>query len=59
MNSEYPATPCVQASLAVKERHKALGAETDPSPSEEFHEPPRRETVKWAHPMKFSGAKPD
>ena len=59
MNSENPPTPCVRASLAVKERHKALGAETEPSPPEEFHEPLRRETVKWAHPTKFSGAKLD
>ena len=59
MNFEYPPTPCVQASPGVKERHKALGAEPDPSPREEFHEPLRRETVTWAHPMKFSGAKPD
>lgn|GEM_PF-1452728 len=43
----------------MKERHKALGAEPDPSPREEFREPLRRETVKWEHPMKFSGAKPD
>ena len=43
----------------MKERYKALGAEPYLSSPEEFHEPPRRETVKWAHPMKFSGAKLD
>ena len=59
MNSEYPPTPCVQASLAVKERYKVLGADPDLSSPEEFREPPRRETVKWAHPTKFSGAKLD
>ena len=58
MTTENLPTPCVQASLAVKERYKVLGADPDLSSPEEFREPPRRETVKWAHPTKFSGAKP-
>ena len=59
MTIENPPTPSVLASPAEKARYKVHGAEPDPSPREEFHEPLRRETVKWAHPMKFSGAKPD
>jgi tripartite-type tricarboxylate transporter receptor subunit TctC len=47
------------ASTAVRERYKALGAETDPSTSEEFRELARRETAKWAQVVKFSGAKID
>lgn len=47
------------ASPAVRERFKALGAETDPSTPEEFRELSRRETVKWAKVVKFSGAKVD
>jgi tripartite-type tricarboxylate transporter receptor subunit TctC len=47
------------ASPAVKERFKALGAEPDPSSPEEFRELSRRETVKWAQVIKFSGAKLD
>jgi len=52
----------VRAALAhptVKERFKALGAETDPSTPEEFRELARRETEKWARVIKFSGAKVD
>jgi tripartite-type tricarboxylate transporter receptor subunit TctC len=44
---------------AVRERFKALGAETDPSSPEEFRELSRRETEKWARVIKFSGAKVD
>ena len=47
------------ASPAVKDRFKALGAEPDPSSPEEFRELSRRETVKWAQVIKFSGAKLD
>jgi tripartite-type tricarboxylate transporter receptor subunit TctC len=47
------------ASSAVRERFKALGADTDPSTPEEFRELARRETVKWAKVVKFSGAKVD
>lgn len=47
------------ASPAVQERFKALGAEADPSTPEEFRELSRRETVKWAQVIKFSGAKVD
>jgi tripartite-type tricarboxylate transporter receptor subunit TctC len=47
------------ASPAVKERFKALGAEADPSSPEEFRELSRRETVKWAQVIKFSGARLD
>jgi tripartite-type tricarboxylate transporter receptor subunit TctC len=47
------------ASPAVRERFKALGAETDPSTPEEFLELSRRETTKWARIVKFSGAKID
>lgn len=45
------------ATPAVKERFRALGAETDPSTPEEFRELSRRETEKWARVVKFSGAK--
>ena len=47
------------ASPAVKERFRALGAETDPCTPEEFRELARRETEKWARVIKFSGAKVD
>jgi tripartite-type tricarboxylate transporter receptor subunit TctC len=47
------------ASPAVKDRFKALGAETDASSPEEFRELARRETIKWAQVIKFSGAKLD
>ncbi len=47
------------ASAAVRERFKALGAETDPSTPEEFRELARLETLKWAQVVKFSGAKVD
>jgi len=47
------------ASPAVRERFRALGAETDPSTPEEFLELSRRETIKWAKIVKFSGAKID
>ena len=47
------------ASPAVRERFKALGADADPSSPEEFRELSRRETVKWARIVKFSGAKID
>lgn len=36
-----------------------IGAKPDRSSPKEFCEPRRRETVKWAHPTKFAGAKPD
>jgi tripartite-type tricarboxylate transporter receptor subunit TctC len=47
------------ASAAVRERFKQLGADTDPSTPEEFRELARRETVKWAKVVKYSGAKVD
>ena len=47
------------ASPAVRERFKALGADTDPSTPEEFRELARREAVKWAKVVKFSGASVD
>jgi len=47
------------ASPVVRERFKALGAETDPSTPEEFRELSRRETVKWAKVVKSSGARVD
>ena len=47
------------ASPAVRERFKALGADTDPSTPEEFLALSRRETAKWAKIVKFSGAKID
>jgi tripartite-type tricarboxylate transporter receptor subunit TctC len=47
------------ASPAVKERFKMLGAETAYSSPEEFLELSRRETVKWAKIVKFSGARVD
>jgi tripartite-type tricarboxylate transporter receptor subunit TctC len=47
------------ASPAVRERFKTLGAEATPSTPEEFLELSRRETVKWAKIVKFSGARID
>jgi tripartite-type tricarboxylate transporter receptor subunit TctC len=47
------------ASPAVRDRFKALGAETAPSSPEEFRELSRRETAKWAQVVKYSGAKID
>jgi tripartite-type tricarboxylate transporter receptor subunit TctC len=47
------------ASPAVRERFRALGAETAPSSPEEFLELSRSETVKWAKIVKFSGARID
>ena len=47
------------ASPAVRERFKTLGADTAPSTPEEFLELSRRETVKWAKIVKFSGARID
>src|SRR5512140_1978077 len=47
------------ASRAVRERFKALGAETAPSTPEEFRELARVETAKWAGVIKASGAKVD
>ena len=47
------------ASPAVRERFKALGAETAPSTPEEFRELARVETAKWAAVIKSSGAKVD
>lgn len=47
------------ASTVVRERFTALGADTDPSTPEEFREFARRETIKWAQVVKFSGAKVD
>lgn len=56
LNSEIRAA---LASSAVRERFKALGAETTPSSPEEFRELARRESEKWAKVIKFSGAKVD
>ena len=47
------------ASPALRERFKALGAETAPSTPEAFLELSRRETDKWAKIIKRSGAKVD
>jgi tripartite-type tricarboxylate transporter receptor subunit TctC len=47
------------ASPAVRERFKLLGADVAPSSPEEFLDLSRRETVKWAKIVKFSGAKID
>ncbi len=47
------------ASAAVRERFKALGADVDPGTPAEFRELARRETLKWAQVVKFSGAKVD
>jgi tripartite-type tricarboxylate transporter receptor subunit TctC len=47
------------ASPAVRERFKALGAETEPSTPEQFLDLSRRETVKWAKIVKISGARID
>ncbi|MCY0854810.1 Bug family tripartite tricarboxylate transporter substrate binding protein [Cupriavidus sp. D39] len=46
-------------SPAVRERFKLLGAEIAPSTPEEFLDLSRRETLKWAKIVKFSGAKID
>ncbi len=46
-------------SPAVRERFKLLGAEIAPSTPEEFLDISRRETLKWAKIVKFSGAKID
>lgn len=47
------------ANPAVRERFKALDAETVPSTPEAFRELSRRETVKWAEVVRISGAKLD
>ena len=47
------------ASAAVRERFKVLGADPAPSTPEEFLALSRRETVKWAKIVKFSGARID
>ena len=47
------------ASPAVRDRFKTLGADPSPSSPEEFLELSRRETVKWAKIVKFSGARID
>ena len=47
------------ASAAVRDRFKTLGAEPAPSTPEEFLELSRRETVKWAKIVRFSGARID
>ncbi len=47
------------ATPVVKERFRALGAETEPSTPEEFRELSRLETEKWARVIKSSGAKVD
>ncbi len=47
------------ASTAVRERFKALGAETSASTPEEFLALSRQETTKWARIIKLSGAKVD
>lgn len=44
---------------ALRERFRALGAETMFLPSEAFRELSRTETEKWAKVVKFSGAKVD
>ena len=52
----------IRAALAnpqLRERFRALGAETSPSTPEEFRELSRRETAKWAAVVKASGAKID
>ncbi|GAB7545350.1 Bug family tripartite tricarboxylate transporter substrate binding protein [Cupriavidus sp. 8B] len=46
-------------SPAVRERFKLLGAEIAPGTPEEFLDLSRRETLKWAKIVKFSGAKID
>ena len=48
-----------QASPAVRDRFKTLGADTAPSTPEEFRELARVETAKWAKIVKFSGARID
>jgi len=47
------------ATPAVRERFRMLGAETAYSTPEEFLDLSRRETVKWAKIVKFSGARVD
>jgi tripartite-type tricarboxylate transporter receptor subunit TctC len=47
------------ANPALRERFRALGAETDFGTSEQFLELSRRETLKWAKIIKDSGAKID
>lgn len=47
------------ASPAVRDRFRTLGAEVAYSTPEEFREISRRETVKWAKIVKFSGARVD
>ena len=47
------------ASPAVRDRFKALGADTAPSTPEEFLQLSRAETTKWAKIVKFSGARID
>ena len=47
------------ASAAVRDRFTTLGAEPAPSTPEEFLELSRRETLKWAKIVKFSGARID
>lgn len=47
------------ASPAVRDRFRTLGAEVSYSTPEEFREISRRETVKWAKIVKFSGARVD
>jgi tripartite-type tricarboxylate transporter receptor subunit TctC len=47
------------ASPAVRERFRTLGAEVAYSTPEEFMDLSRRETVKWAKIVKFSGARVD
>ena len=47
------------ASPALRERFRSLGAEAEPSTPEEFRELSRRETLKWAKVVTFSGAKID
>jgi tripartite-type tricarboxylate transporter receptor subunit TctC len=47
------------ANPGLRERFRVLGADVDPSTPEEFLALSRRETVKWAKIVKFSGAKID
>jgi tripartite-type tricarboxylate transporter receptor subunit TctC len=47
------------ASPALRERFRALGAETEYLPAEQFLELLRRESSKWAKIVKDSGAKID
>ncbi|MDO9145963.1 MAG: tripartite tricarboxylate transporter substrate binding protein [Rhodoferax sp.] len=47
------------ATPEVRERFRGMGIEVAPSSPDEFRELARRESVKWAQVVKFSGAKVD